>query len=154
MAASETSLLIIERPRWRLRIEPFDEIAPGEFEAPLQWVVFKRFRNAELLDASFRLSKVQGVEIRGIAGPGAWGGLDFSYLLILLFGWITLATPLIVRVRLSDTKLLDLDEARTYVNSIVDESGLFPDQIAELSQRIKRSKTVAAMARAIDRARE
>lgn len=150
----QSALLVLRRPRGSLRVESFIEQANGKLVLPLQWFAMKRFDGAELLDHQMRLSRVERATICGIAGPKSSGGFDLAYLLMITFGWLTLAVPVLARLVLADSRELTLAEARKYVADIVKSSALDVSQKVALVGRIERAKTVTAMRRAIDDARD
>lgn len=48
----------------------------------------------------------------GIAGPRTLGTPIFSYVLVLVLGWLTLSILLVVRLQLFNSRVLTLEEAR------------------------------------------
>lgn len=154
MAANKSALLILQRPRGRLRIEPLGKVIDGIFDVPLSWQLFGRFRGAQLLDSSFRLWDVKGASVVGLAGPKVIGVSLAEYLWWMLVTIPFLQMPTLLRFSLADPRQLSLVEARTYIGDVVSKSKLFPDVKTQLSRRILGAKSVTAMARAIDDARE
>ena len=148
-----SALLVLRKPRGPLRIEPFIEESDGKLVVPLQWFAMKRFDGAEVLDRHLRLSRVERANICGIAGPKVSGGFDFGYLLMVTFGWLTLAVPVLTRLVVAETRDLTLDDARKYIAGIVKSSRLDGTEKRALIGRIERAKTVSAMRRALDDAR-
>jgi len=89
-----------------------------------------------------------------IAQPQDFGGFDSMYVTMIVVGLLTLDVLMRFRLELVDPRSLSLDEARSYVVEVVNASRLDDEGKAGLSKRIQRAKSVAAMARAIEDARE
>ena len=153
MPASKSALLILNRPRGRLQIEPMDEYRKGLVSAPLEWLVFRRFQHAKLLDSDLKLSSVSKAAFAAIEGPGE-DGWDSIYITMLTLGWLTLSVPIRVQLSLVDIKTLTLDEARNEIDTIVLQSRMASDDRNGLSKRIKRAMSVSEMAHAVSQARE
>jgi hypothetical protein len=128
--------------------------ADGKCEAPLSWLLFGRFGGALVLDSSFCLWNVAESKFAGIAGPKAIGASIAEYFWGMLVTIPFLQMPTFFRFSLSGPRQLSLEEARAYINDIVHESQLLPDVKAQLFQRIQRAKSVHAIGRALDDARE
>jgi hypothetical protein len=154
VSASNISLLIARTHGQRLPISPTTPVAPNTHVFPLQWLLLNRFHDAELLDEEFLLWRVARAKFVGIARSRYLGGFDSIYATMVTMGWLTLAVPALFRFELVSSQVLSLDEARSYLVKIVDASRLDNSGKASLSRRIQRAESIAAMAHAIDNARE
>ena len=154
MAKDKIALLILRRPRGYLRLEPVELHPDGKLALPLQWFAMRRLAGAQLLDRHLHLSSVERADICGIAGPRSWGGLDLSYLLVVTLGWLTLAVPVLVRLGLTQTREMTIEGAQNYIADIVENSLLDGGDKKLLLRRIHQARTLSAMSRAIEDARE
>ncbi|CCE08441.1 hypothetical protein BRAS3843_2730052 [Bradyrhizobium sp. STM 3843] len=115
----------------------------------------RRLRGARLLHPSLELSEIEGIELVGIAGPRTLGASIFSYVLLLVLGWLTLSMPLLVRLRLSNSRTLTLDEAKTLVIQMINESSSMDQEDAgRLEQQVCKARSVHRIALLLDRAHE
>ena len=154
VGANSPSLIIARNHGQRVPLSPTTQVAPDTHVFPLQWLLLGRFRNAELLDPDLRLWRVSSARLVGIARPQDFGGFDSMYVTMIVVGLLTLDVLMRFRLELVDPRSLSLDEARSYVVEVVNASRLDDEGKAGLSKRIQRAKSVAAMARAIEDARE
>ena len=154
VGANSPSLIIARNHGQRVPLSPTTQVAPDTHVFPLQWLLLGRFRNAELLDPELRLWRIKSAKPVGVVRPGEFGGFDFDYVWWLVVGTLLLVTPTRVRLELSEPRTLSLDEARSYVDGVVQGSRLDGSGKASLSKRIRGAKSVASMARAIEDAQE
>ena len=70
----------------------------------------------------------------------------------LALGWITTTLPFLIQFQSSESRVVSLDEARDYVDNIVQESRMDSDGATRLKQQIRRAKSVEDMARAVAQA--
>lgn len=71
-----------------------------------------------------------------------------------MLGWLTLSIPLLARLRLSNSRTLTLDEAKTLVIQMIKESSTDREDAARLEQQVRKAKSVNRMARAVAEARD
>ncbi|QGM48323.1 hypothetical protein [Methylocystis heyeri] len=155
MAASKTALLILRSELWgRSRLVAATEIKPAIYIFPLEWLVTGRLRGAQMLDPSSTLSNVEGASFVGLVGPRALGSPLYSYVLVYVLGWLTLSIPVLVRLRLGNSKKLSLDNAKSLVSEIVSLSSMHPDVIAGVQKRVSRARSLVDITRAVEWARE
>jgi hypothetical protein len=74
--------------------------------------------------------------------------------LLLLLGWLTLSTPLLIRLKLSEQRTLSLDEAKEFVDQFVRDEQMEPGIMTRVRQRIRRAKSVADIADAVAEAHD
>jgi hypothetical protein len=153
VGANESALLILEEALRGSRLKPFSEIRSGQYLISLGWLLTRRLRGARLLSPSLELSKIEEVVPQG-PGPSTLGAPIFSYVLLLVLGWLTLSTPLLVRLRLSKARVLTLDEAKALVIQVVKESSMDRKDAARLEQQVRKAGSARLMAQALDHARE
>ena len=153
MAVSKTNLLILPQGRKGLRLQEMIQEVDSTYVVPLIWLITKRLQGSLLLDATLNLFDVEGVQIVGIASPRRLKPLSF-YLPLVALGWITLSTPMIVRLCLSNSLALSLNEARACACDALDNSQFDSENAAKLRQRILRAKSIGSMARAVSEAIE
>jgi hypothetical protein len=132
VGANESALLILEEALRGSRLKPFSEIRSGQYLISLGWLLTRRLRGARLLSPSLELSQIEEVVPVGVPGPSTLGAPVFSYVLLLVLGWLTLSTPLLVRLRLSNARVLTLDEAKVLVIQVIKESSMDREDAARL----------------------
>jgi hypothetical protein len=129
------------------------EVEEGAFVIPLHWFLSGKLKESQIFD-DLVLWDVEGISIVGIASPRVLGAPTFSYLLLLLVGWLTLSTPLLVRLELSHPRAKSLQEVKEFVDQILSRSKLESGLLARLRRQIRHAKSVANMADAVAQARE
>jgi hypothetical protein len=149
-SANNHVLLVLREGSTKQRLSSASPVEPDIFIFPLSWYLLKRLQNSELLDANLVLWRVDGQAIVGLAGPGALGAPLFAYVLLILTGWLTLSTPLKVRLKLLNPKTLSLEQAKNYIAEIVRQSESDRDIADSLLQRIERARSFAGIIRAVD----
>jgi hypothetical protein len=149
-----SALLILGKALRGSRLKPFSEVRSGQYLIPLGWLLTRRLRGAQLLSPSLELSQVESVVPVGIPGPSTLGAPVFTYVLLLALGWLTLSTPLLVRLRLANSQAVTLEEAKALVVQLIKESSMDQDDAVRLEQRVRRARSVPHMAQALDDACE
>ncbi|WP_315783911.1 MULTISPECIES: hypothetical protein [unclassified Bradyrhizobium] len=114
----------------------------------------RRLRGARLLSSSLELSEIEEVVPVGFAGPRTLGAPIFSYVLLLVLGWLTLSIPLVVQLQLSNSRVLTLEEAKALVIKLIKESSMDQEDAARLEERVRKAKSVHSMAQAVAEARD
>ncbi|MHA6881782.1 hypothetical protein [Ralstonia pseudosolanacearum] len=154
MAAANSAILVCIDSAQRTQVLRAIEVKPATFVFPLQWLTLRKLQRAQLLDTSLCLSKVEATKVVGIPSPRDLYAPFFAYVLLIAIGWITLSTPLLIRFSLSETRKLSLDEAKDYLDAMLRQSSMDPQQSAYAAKRIRRAGSVQEIASVIAALRE
>lgn len=91
----------------------------GTYIFPVFWILFNKLKDAIIIDESLRFLCVKGIKLIGIPSPGRIGSPIFSYLLLMLFGWIILSIPVLVEFELEEDAVMTLEDVKEVVISII-----------------------------------
>ncbi|MGJ4973126.1 hypothetical protein ACQR1N_32170 [Bradyrhizobium sp. HKCCYLRH1073] len=130
-------LVILQEGRRGQRLERIVETRPGQCVISLGELVVRRLRGARLLSPSLELSEIEEVVPIGIAGPRTLGARMCSYILLLVLGWLTLSIPFVVRLQLSKSRFLTLEEAEALVIKLIRESSMDQEHAARMEERVR-----------------
>jgi hypothetical protein len=149
VTANDAALLILRKNRMRKRLRTATPVEPGLFVFIVSWILFGRLRDAQLIDSNLVLWRVDGVTVEGVPGPRTLGAPIFSYVLLLLLGWVALSTPVKVRFKLSNPTDMSLDEVRNFIGDIIRQEPLDPEVANRLRQRVQQARSFAGIVRAV-----
>ncbi|WP_347557572.1 hypothetical protein [Robbsia sp. KACC 23696] len=149
MAADKTVLLLLSDTKKRHRLFPWYETDGVYLEFPLQWILFREITGAQLIDQSFVLSRIDSFSIARVPAPRSRDTPFLAHLCMLVFGWLFLATPILVRLKLSDSQAKSREDVRELLVQIVSESESGPELLNSVVKRIRRARSLRAMADAL-----
>jgi hypothetical protein len=151
---NDIALLILNEARTNGKLACLIEVEAGTYVLPLRWLVSDKMKSACLLDKALLMTNIEGVSIKGIPGPRTLGAPIFAYMLLLIFGWIMLSTPILVRFRLAHPQYKSIDEAKEIVATILSRSIFDSVELARTQEAIQRARSVRDLALVVARVRE
>lgn len=154
MAVGESVMLLLSASQQRQRLIRLIEVQADAFVLPIRWVLANKLNDAQMLDQDLNLSTVAKVSIVGIPGPRALGAPLFTYVLLLFLGWLTLSTPVLVRLRISGRTTKSLTEAKELVDQVVTQSELNPERRARLRKKMRQCQSLAELTDVVAQDRE
>jgi hypothetical protein len=152
--ANNVALLILNKEGAVRSMVRFVEVDGGKYLLPLGWLLSGKLSGARLLDHKLAMSNIDGVSVKGIPGPRTLGAPIFAYALLLFFGWLSLSTPLLVRLRLTYIQSATIKDARQMVEEILSRSISDSTHLNNIRNKVRNARSIAELAGIVAKVRE
>lgn len=140
-ATANEAVLLISRPGETNAKVARDHLGKTDFiVSTLQFVLRGKLRHdltgAQIIDHDCTVWNVNSYRLAGLARPSEIGMSVVGYLFLLVFGSLTLAWPVKVKLEMSPLHRWDLETVKKYVNDLIERN---PDAyVHETGARIRR----------------